>query len=210
MGRGVGWRLAGCTAALSALVLPASAAASPGFRGEAGGFKSRLLLAGSNDYLIVVSSRGHKQVELTALKGLASTTYRARGRARVGAIRISRDAFAIGGDAVLIAGDPDREPDRAKVLPPEPFSGTATYRKEAGSPPGWSGDLAVRFLGKGIVPLAGEGFRATLCRNGGSFDRCQDRLTEQTFGAIDLRRWLAQGRGSQSQAFWDDRLSWSR
>jgi hypothetical protein len=345
----------GMALALTCLATPAPASAQAEYKVKPGGFKSRLFLEGSNGYSIIVSSAGHKHVELTALGDDGVVSYRAPGRAsrdgieadfgdfgrialrfhgfpekqkreqkancrgkrtiggpgtfrgevefegeggftkirarkargfffrsfrqvckvrkaqapdrrgprkarpprlsieastllaesrdqgrrtrfstteielrsggraaavltvvsgssveRVGAVRISRENFTFAGNGVLLAGNPDREPELAKVLAPWPFTGTATYRKEVGSPPSWTGTLAVRFPGLGKVPLAGEGFGVVLCRNAPSFERCQGRLNGQGFDVADLRRWLAQGSGSQSQAFWDDRLSWSR
>jgi len=57
------------------------ALAQPGQRVKPDGFRSRILLEGSHGFLIVVSSVGHEQVELTAFGDEGTATYRAPGRA---------------------------------------------------------------------------------------------------------------------------------
>ncbi len=53
----------------------------------------------------------------------------------------------------------DRALRTATVVPPAPFSGTATFRRGAkGSVPTWSGSLAVSFPGQPGVPLVGSAF----------------------------------------------------
>jgi hypothetical protein len=50
----------------------------------------------------------------------------------------------------------------ATITPPEPFHGTGTYRAAADGTTTWTGPLSVSFPGAPHLPLAGEGFKATL------------------------------------------------
>lgn len=111
------------------------------------------------------------------------------------------DTFAVGG--------PPAQPDSADVAPPRPFVGTASFERTAGRLV-WEGTLAVDLPGVDGMRLAGPSFQAQLCVN----SRCLNYPIPAA-----ARRWLldqpgggmlAQGSGSQSQAFWDDRLPWSR
>ena len=69
--------------------------------------------------------------------------------------------------------------------------------------------------GVGRVPLTGQGFKSALCSltveellDG---HRCLRRRSEPEPDSLAaLTRASTQGSGSQSQAFWDARLSWSR
>jgi hypothetical protein len=98
-------------------------------------------------------------------------------------------------------GEPPELPTSASVAPPPPFHGTATFTKTAGFGLLWEGLLSVDLPGMDPLALAGPSFQAQLC-----LDRhCHNRPIPAT-----ARRWPAQGSGSQSQFFWDDRLSWSR
>ena len=52
----------------------------------------------------------------------------------------------------------------ASVKPPAPFSGTGAYEQGPGNTKGWTGSLAVSFLGAPHVPLTGSPFVARLAR----------------------------------------------
>jgi len=52
---------------------------------------------------------------------------------------------------------------RGSVHPPAPFVGSALFRHPAGKPATWTGSLMVSLPGAPEVPLAGEGFAASLC-----------------------------------------------
>jgi hypothetical protein len=67
---------------------------------------------------------------------------------------ISKDA------AALEFSEPPRS---ATVTPPEPFTGTATFRQESADQFSWAGDLAVELPGSGEVSLAGPKFETALC-----------------------------------------------
>jgi hypothetical protein len=54
-------------------------------------------------------------------------------------------------------------PRTATVTPEQPFTGSAEYVKEKGKPASWSGTLAVRLPGAGLVPLTGPRFRSDIC-----------------------------------------------
>lgn len=69
-------------------------------------------------------------------------------------------------------------PTTASVTLPNPFSGTGSYREEAGAPASWTGDLQVDLPGAENQPLVGPDFTAVLCRGksgNGKFRRCLDR-----------------------------------
>ena len=53
---------------------------------------------------------------------------------------------------------------KARVRPPRPFAGTATYRRPPGGRPRWRGDLSVDFPGRSDIRLTGPGTRASLIR----------------------------------------------
>ncbi|HEX5712949.1 MAG TPA: hypothetical protein VFX85_06520 [Solirubrobacterales bacterium] len=55
-------------------------------------------------------------------------------------------------------------PRAATVTPGKPFTGSAEYVREKGAPASWSGTLAVRLPGIGLVPLTGPRFRSDICR----------------------------------------------
>jgi hypothetical protein len=60
-----------------------------------------------------------------------------------------------------------------------PFSGSATYRKQPGSPPTWLGSLAVEIPGQGKLSLAGPSFTSIVCAYAG---RVPERECERTVG----------------------------
>lgn len=120
---------------------------------------------------------------------------------------------------------PSKLPVRATVSLPGPFEGSADYRKEPGVPATWEGSLAARLPGLGLVPLAGAEFSAVLCRvplSAITRSPCLRSTGQPIAGELRTapaivarprvlkRLLLTQGSGSQSQAFWDDRLPWSR
>ncbi|HEV7483061.1 MAG TPA: hypothetical protein VGO13_08170 [Solirubrobacterales bacterium] len=89
--------------------------------------------------------------------------------------------------------------------PPPPFVGSASFRDPADGPPSWTGPLSISLPGAPAVQLAGPNLAARLCRNHSLLRECKVPLPPRRDG-----RARAQGSGSQSQAFWDVRLSWSR
>jgi hypothetical protein len=64
--------------------------------------------------------------------------------------------------SLSISGSGTR-PRGAVLSAAAPFSGSAAYRKRAGSPPSWLGSLAVEIPGEGTLPLAGPDFHAIAC-----------------------------------------------
>jgi hypothetical protein len=68
------------------------------------------------------------------------------------------------GDAVMLSiRGRGPQPPGATLRASAPFSGSATYRRQPGTPPSWLGSLAVEMPGEGALPLAGPGFHAALC-----------------------------------------------
>ena len=130
-------------------------------------------------------------------------------------LRVARSAIVEGGEGDFLGGKPGAMPQTVTVLPPKPFLASAEHSKEPGLPASWVGPLAVRLPGTGAVPLTGPGFRTAYCNltladilDGG---HCLPRRGEPVLSSTAaLARALLQGSGSQSQAFWDARLSWSR
>jgi hypothetical protein len=57
----------------------------------------------------------------------------------------------------------DRPPLSGSVVPPKPFTGTATFQREPGGTFTWLGDLAAELPGVGPVKLAGPAFKAEAC-----------------------------------------------
>jgi hypothetical protein len=132
---------------------------------------------------------------------------------RRGRIAINRTAFIEGRPGDVLAGDSRVEPTSGTIAPPRPFSGTATYSKAAEAEATLTGSLTVWLPGADRVPLTGPDFRAALCRTikEKRLNRCMrevaDELGPELASIVSAR---PQGSGSQSQAFWDARLSLSR
>jgi hypothetical protein len=57
----------------------------------------------------------------------------------------------------------NRPPLSGSVIPPKPFTGTATFQRESGGTFTWLGDLATELPGVGPVNLAGPKFNAEAC-----------------------------------------------
>ncbi len=94
--------------------------------------------------------RGRGQVHLLALESASE-----------GAVGVIR--------SVKVQADPsvfsvDDTLSSASVNPPAPFSGTGAYQQGPGNTKGWTGSLAVSFLGAPRVPLTGPPFVAYLAR----------------------------------------------
>ncbi len=85
--------------------------------------------------------------------------------------------------AIVLAEPPSTSPlgatpTTASLTLPYPFSGTGSYREEAGAPASWTGDLQVDLPGAENQPLVGSDFTAVLCRGksgNGKFRRCLER-----------------------------------
>lgn len=131
---------------------------------------------------------------------------------RIDGMRLTRRVTREGGPGSFLYPRGRRAPRTATVTPPKPFASTAKYLEQTGSPSSWTGPLASRLPGAGLVALAGPGFKADTCNltfkafvAGGCLPK-SDRVPLRP-----LRQpHLPQLSGSQSQAFWDARLSWSR
>nr|MDQ3726080.1 hypothetical protein [Actinomycetota bacterium] len=98
-------------------------------------------------------------------QGLFPTFVSANLEERVGRVRVTRSAFLLAdGDAVQISRRRVR-PVRARVEPPAPFGGVATFKGGTGpSPAAWTGSLRVRLAGSGRIPLTGPGYDVFVCR----------------------------------------------
>jgi hypothetical protein len=96
--------------------------------------------------------------------GYSLTNFIVAGVRRRGAIRESSIASALF-EKGLHFKLPDRElPTRGAVIaPPAPFTGSATFKRESGQQPSWTGDLAVELPGFGNVRLATPGVSASMC-----------------------------------------------
>lgn len=142
--------------------------------------------------------------------------FSARAVERRGGMRVVRATQLLGGGHSFLATKPAATPQTVTVVPPPPFVETAEHRKEHGAPATWIGPLAVRLPGAGLVPLTGPGFKSAFCSltfaKLSDGERCLPRRGDEPIpGSMALlAEALAQGSGSQSQAFWDARLSWSR
>lgn len=111
-------------------------------------------------------------------------------RGRIGILRYG----VVQGDSGSIEASPlGVQPVTATVGLPKPFSGTASYLEEAGTPPSWAGSLKVRLPGAEI-PLTGPGFRAALCRQQSTkkFDECLETVDMPADGPGALFRLLRQ------------------
>ncbi len=122
-----------------------------------------------------------------------------------GKMNIVRLAYAIvGGQQAFLTSEADAHPAFAVLRPPKPFSGTGTFQEDADLAPNWTGDLAAWLPGAGKVSLAGQSFASSFCKQPRGGPGCS------LFPPIQRRLRIVQDSGSQSQAFRDVRLSWSR
>lgn len=78
-----------------------------------------------------------------------------------GAVRIARFTLVVA-RARAFAVRPDLA--AATVQAPKPFSGTASFARQAGGSISWTGALAVALPGAGTVPLTGTAFTADLAK----------------------------------------------
>lgn len=111
-----------------------------------------------------VFSRGnanHSSLQINANRPGARVFYEARTQEMRGGIEISRfvEGIVPGG---AFAWDPLLR--TARLAPPAPFSGSASFHRAAAPANRWTGDLAVDFPGRSDVRLAGSAFRAGLAR----------------------------------------------
>lgn len=151
-----------------------------------------------------------------ALRGLGGFAFAAATVVeRTDGMLIVRKVLEIGDEGSVILSPRGKVPVTATIALPRPFRGTAKYRKEPGAPSSWSGSLAVRPPGAGLVPLTGPGFTAAVCRPSLTEilgNRCLRRagvpLPQPAKPAAPIAtrlnglEWaLAQGSGSQSHAF---------
>lgn len=75
-----------------------------------------------------------------------------------------RGVSAQGDEGSFLFSKKGATPQTATITPQKPFTGAAEYVKEKGAPASWTGTLAARLPGAGLVPLTGPQFRANLCR----------------------------------------------
>jgi hypothetical protein len=84
---------------------------------------------------------------------------------RVGRVRIYRSAIQQAAPGKIKISRRGADPATARLALDSPFSGRAHYRAASeGSPASWTGDLGVRLLGSGLLPLTGPQFHVVLCR----------------------------------------------
>lgn len=125
----------------------------------------------------------------------------------MGEVAIARKIAGLAFERELRFSKPGAKPEQVWVDPPAPFSGKASYRKTAGEPARWSGDLRVRVPGGGLVALAGPSFNATLCRPAlDEIEDCKTRLQELRATAPGALR-AYYGSGSHSHPLALARLS---
>jgi hypothetical protein len=84
---------------------------------------------------------------------------------RVGRVRVYRSAMQLAAPARVKVSRRGVNPATASLALDSPFSGRAHYKAgHQGSAAAWTGTLAVRLLGSGLLPLTGPHFHAVLCR----------------------------------------------
>ncbi len=112
-------------------------------------------------------------LELQAKPPVVFSLVAASQTERRGQVEVSRRALEFAKELFKSGTGPTR-PRTTTLTPPQPFLGSATLSQAPGSAPTWEGDLGVRLLGAGLVPLAGPGFSARLCqgRSLDAFDAC--------------------------------------
>ncbi len=110
--------------------------------------------------------------EASRLGGMSRIDFSAEVRETIGAVKITRTAFATGAAKTFSLGGGERL-RHARVEPPAPFRGSADFHRGGDSSPTWTGSLAVSLPGAPDTLLAGPGFGAKLCPRVGILGRCR-------------------------------------
>lgn len=99
-------------------------------------------------------------------------------RRKLGRVAILKSATTFDSARAIRISPRGQGPVTAKVKLARPFEGSASYLEEGKAPPTWSGTLAARLPGSGLVPLTGPEFEADICRAFSSEEilRCTDQL----------------------------------
>jgi hypothetical protein len=164
----------GYTAA-EATALPGQIVRLPdGFCGFGSDRKSGLLPSFLRTTQLVARARSpHGSLEFGASTlGGVRFGFSASLRENVGAMTITRSAFASGAASSFVIG-PGKRPRYADVRPPPPFEGVARFRDPAGGPATWAGPLSVSLPGAPAAALAGPDFSSRLCRNHYPLQKCK-------------------------------------
>lgn len=122
-------------------------------------------------------------------------------RTKLGRVGILKSGISITKPRAIWISPRSEEPTTAKVKAAGPFEGSASYLQEGEGPPTWSGTLAARLPGSGLVPLTGPEFEVEICRafTDDELLSCSRRLEEN---------WpFRYGSGSHSQPLALARLS---
>ncbi|HEU4462180.1 MAG TPA: hypothetical protein VFR75_06270 [Solirubrobacterales bacterium] len=120
---------------------------------------------------------------------------------KLGRVAILKSAVAVDYPRAIRISPRAKRPVTGKVKLAKPFEGSASYLDEGEAPPTWSGTLAIRLPGSGLVPLTGPEFEAEICRayTEDELLRCSDQLLES--------QPFLYGSGSHSQPLALARLS---
>lgn len=136
-------------------------------------------------------------------RGQSRLLLEASRQERRGRMQIFRQASTvIGGENAFIASGPGVQPAFAFLVAPKPFGGSALFAADASTT--WSGSLTAWLPGAGKVSLTGPEFALSFCRRSSEERGCNPEPP------VRKPLWIPQGRGSQSQALREARLSWSR
>jgi hypothetical protein len=136
-------------------------------------------------------------------RGRSRLSLEASRQERRGRMQIFRQASTvIGGENAFISSGPGVQPAFAFVVAPKPFAGSALFAADASNT--WTGSLSAWLPGAGKVGLTGPDFALSLCRRSSEERGCNPEPP------VRKPLWIPQGRGSQSQALREARLSWSR
>lgn len=140
-------------------------------RGEAKGFLSLICPSTGSEGTdghspgarLIARQRGASDFGFSAMTNSPSRPVRfgASIRERRGDLKIDRWVAATAAPRTFGFDVPS---GKARVRPPRPFAGTATYRRRPGGRSKWRGDLSVDFPGRSDVRLTGPATRASLIR----------------------------------------------
>ena len=163
---------------------------------------------GLSTHLHAIDKRpgGGASVSVLDIRGRGRVLVQALLEERRSKMTVWRTAFAwVGGPNTFISSGPGVHPAFAFLQPPKPFAGSALFEETGEAASSWTGDLSAWLPGAGRVRLAGPTFSSNLCREPATGPGCSFEPT------VQRPLWgEAQGSGSQSQAFGEARLSWSR
>jgi hypothetical protein len=166
-----------------------------------------LPLSGLTTRLTAVAKKNGKTYSLDASKvdddnQLSLNAWIQERRPRMEIFRVA--SAIVGGENSFLSTAVGSHPAQATLKPPKPFSGIGVFQENSPLSASWRGSIAAWFPGIGKVRLAGPKFASSFCRQPEQSGGCS------LFPTVQRDFQTAQDSGSQSHAFREVMLSWSK